>query len=121
MISHFLKLEWKQFFRSSYWQKSIALNLLLAFFGLFLIAMFLTMGIALYPILKEEFPNNDPFITVSNILFYWFLADLVMRFFFQKLPVMNVKPLLTLPIKKNKIVHYVLGKSTLSFFNFSPG
>jgi len=118
MISHFLKLEWKQFFRSSYWQKSIALNLLLAFFGLFLIVMFLSMGIALYPILKEEFPASDPFIMVNNILFYWFLADLVIRFFFQKLPVMSVKPLLTLPIKKSKIVHYVLGKSTLSYFNF---
>jgi hypothetical protein len=118
MISHFLKLEWKQFFRSSYWQKSIVLNLLLAFFGLFLIVMFLAMGIALYPALKEEFPDTDPFITVNNILFYWFLADLVIRFFFQKLPVMSVKPLLTLPIKKSKIVHYVLGKSTLSFFNF---
>ena len=36
----------------------------------------------------------------------------------QKLPVMNIKPLLTLPIKKNKLVHYVLGKSAFSVFNF---
>ena len=53
-------------------------------------------------------------------MFYWILADLLMRFFLQKLPVMSVKPLLTLPIKKNKMVHYVLGKSALSFFNFLP-
>jgi len=33
---------------------------------------------------------------------------------------MTVKPLLTLPIKRSKIVHYVLGKSALSFFNFLP-
>jgi len=118
MISNFINLEWKQFFRSTYWQKSVALNLLLAFFGLFLIAMFLIMGIALYPILKEEFPNSDPFIMVNNMLFYWFLTDLLIRFFFQKLPVMTVKPLLTLPIKKSRIVNYVLGKSVISFFNF---
>ena len=118
MISNFINLEWKQFFRSTYWQKSVALNLLLAFFALFLIAMFLIMGISLFPILKKEFPNTDPFQIVNDIFFYWVLADLVIRFFFQKLPVMSVKPLLTLPIKKSKIVHYVLGKSTLSFFNF---
>ena len=36
----------------------------------------------------------------------------------QKLPVMNIKPLLFLPIKKDKLVHYVLGKSAFSGFNF---
>lgn len=118
MIKHFLSLEWKQFFRSSYWQKSIALNLLLAFFGIFLIGIFLIMGITLYPALKEKFPELDPFILVNSFLFYWFLADLVMRFFFQKLPIMSVKPMLTLPIKKRKIVNYVLGKSATSYFNF---
>ena len=30
---------------------------------------------------------------------------------------MNIKPLLILPIKKTKLVHYVLGKSAFSFFN----
>ena len=38
----------------------------------------------------------------------------------QKLPVMHIKPLLTLPINRNKIIHYVLGKSVVSFFNFLP-
>ena len=118
MISNFINLEWKQFFRSTYWQKSVALNLLLAFFAIFLVGMFLIMGISLFPILKKEFPDADPFKTVNDILFYWILTDLIIRFFFQKLPVMSVKPLLTLPIKKSKIIHYVLGKSTLSFFNF---
>jgi hypothetical protein len=35
----------------------------------------------------------------------------------QKLPVMNIKPLLILPIKKSKLVNYVLAKSSVSFFN----
>lgn len=33
---------------------------------------------------------------------------------------MSVKPLLTLPIKRSKVVNYVLGKSGFSFFNFLP-
>jgi len=120
MVSHFLNLEWKQFFRSSYWQKSIAINILLVFLALYFIVIFLALGIGLFPLLKKQFPDGDPLLLVNSYLFYWLLADLVMRFFFQKLPVMHVKPLLTLPIKKSKILHYILGKSVISFFNFLP-
>ena len=120
MVSDFIRLEWKQFIRSSYWQKSVALNIFLVFIALYFILVFLGLGIGLYPILKEKFPDQDPFNMVNQFLFYWFLADLLMRFFFQKLPVMNVKPLLALPVKKRKIVHYVLSKSVISFFNFLP-
>uniref|UniRef100_UPI00404B4A7B DUF5687 family protein n=1 Tax=Gelidibacter sp. TaxID=2018083 RepID=UPI00404B4A7B len=119
-IRHFLNLEWKQYFRSSYWQKSIFLNILLVFFALYFIVMFLFMGVALYPLLKDQFPEQDPLVIVNSYLFYWFLVDLLMRFFFQKLPLMSVKPLLTLPVKRSKIIHYVLGKSAVSFFNFLP-
>lgn len=120
MVSDFIRLEWKQFIRSSYWQKSVVLNIFLVFIALYFILVFLGLGIALYPILKEKMPDTDPFDTVNKFLFFWFLADILMRFFFQKLPVMTVKPLLTLPVKKNRIVHYVLGKSIFSFFNFLP-
>ena len=119
-LKHFLNLEWKQYFRSAYWQKSIALNVLLVFVALYFVVSFLFLGIALYPILKETFPDQDPLVIVNSYLFYWFLADMLMRFFFQKLPVITVKPLLTLPIKRSKIVHYVLCKSFFSFFNFLP-
>ncbi|MGV8945163.1 MAG: DUF5687 family protein [Lutibacter sp.] len=120
MIKHFIIFEWKQFFRSSYWQKSIALNILMAFLALYFMLIFLALGISLFPILDEQFPESDPLIVLNGFLFYWFLADLLMRFFLQKLPVMNIKPLLILPIKRKNILHYVLGKSAVSFFNFLP-
>ena len=120
MIQYFIKFEWKQFFRSSYWQKSIALNILMGFLALYFMLTFLVLGISIYPLLKKQFPESDPLIMVNGFLFYWFLGDLVMRFFLQKLPVMNIKPLLALPIKRSKILNYVLGKSAISFFNFLP-
>jgi len=120
MIKHFLNLEWKQYFHSSYWQKNILLNILLVFLALYFVAMFLLMGVAMYPLLKKFFPEQDPFIVFNGFLFYWILGDLFVRFFFQKLPVMSVKPLLTLPIKRKTVVNFVLGKSALSFFNFLP-
>ncbi len=120
MISHFLSMEWKQFFRSRYWQKSIGFKIFLAFFALYFIIIFLGLGVAIYPILKKTYPTKDPFIIVNSFLFYWLMGDLMVRFFFQKLPVMSVKPLLTLNIKKSKVLNYVLGKSAVSFFNFLP-
>lgn len=120
MIKHFLNLEWKQYFRSSYWQKSIALNILLVFFALYFVAMFLGLGFGLLFILKKTFPDQDAFVIANGFLFYWIIGDLLMRFFLQKLPVMSVKPLLTLPIKRSTIVNFVLGKSAVSFFNFLP-
>jgi len=119
-INQFLNLEWKQYFRSAYWQKSIAINILMIFLALYFIGMFLIMGIALYPGLKEAYPDQDPLNIVNSYLFYYILIDIILRFFFQKLPVMSVKPLLTLPVKRSHVVHYVLRKSVFSFFNILP-
>ena len=120
MIKRFLSLEWKQYFRSQYWQRGIGIKILMGFFALYLISVFLFIGFFLFKIISKIFPDQDPFIVVSGVLFYWILGDLMMRFFLQKLPVMSVKPLLTLPIKRSQIVNYVLRKSAISFFNFLP-
>lgn len=117
MIVPFLKLEWKQYFRSSYWQKSIFLNILLAFFALYFMASFLIIGIGGYYILKDQFPTQDPLVVVNGFLMYVILGDLIFRYIMQKLPVMNIKPLLTLPVNKNMIVHFILMKSAISIFN----
>jgi hypothetical protein len=117
MIANFLKLEWKQYFRSSHWQKGIAIKILMAFFALYFIVSFLVIGVGGYYILKKEFPEQDPLQMVNSYLLYAFLADLILRYLMQKLPVMNIKPMLILPIKKSKLVHYVLGKSSISAFN----
>jgi hypothetical protein len=38
----------------------------------------------------------------------------------QSLPVMNIKPLLVLPIKKESVIHFVLMKSVISIYNIFP-
>jgi hypothetical protein len=117
MISHFLKLEWKQFVRSASFGKSIALKILMGFFALYFIVSFLAIGVGGYFILRKEFPDSDPLQLVNSYLFFAILGDLIFRYLMQKLPIMNIKPLLILPINKSKLVHYVLGKSSFSFFN----
>ena len=117
MTLHLLKLEWKQFFRSSHWQKGIAIKIVMAFAALYFIVAFLAIGVGGYFILKKQFPEQDPLQIVNSYILYAVLGDLIFRYFMQKLPVMNIKPLLILPIKKSKLVNYVLAKSSVSFFN----
>jgi len=117
MIKRFLSLEWKQFFRSASFGKSIVLRIIIGFFALYLVVSFLSIGIGGYFLLKKEFPDSDPLKIVNSYLLFAILGDLIFRYLMQKLPVMNIKPMLTLPIKKKNLVHYVLGKSAFSFFN----
>ena len=117
MISRFLSLEWKQFFRSMFWQKSIVVNIIMGIFALFFIGNFLAIGMGGFYFLKKQFPNQDPLKIVNGILLFYVIGDLIFRYIMQKLPVMNVKPLLVLNIKKSKLVNYVLCKSIFSFFN----
>lgn len=120
MIKHFLTLEWKQFFRASYFQKGIAIKILLVLGALYFGGSAIMLGAGMFFIMKEAIPNTDPIVIVNNVIILWFLFDMVLRFFMQQLPVMNVKPLMVIPIKRNTVIHYLLGKTTLSFFNFIP-
>jgi len=117
MILHFLRLEWKQYFRSSHWQKGLALKIIMGFFVLYFLVAFLGLGSLGYYILKKQYPDADPLQIVNSYLLFAILGDLVLRYLMQKLPIIKIKPLLILPIQKNKLVHYVLGKSSFSFFN----
>ena len=120
MFKKFITLEWHRFFRSSYWQKSLALNILLGFAGLYLLLLYLSAGIGLYFFLKKHFSDEDPLQLVNNYLLYWLISDLIMRYMAQGLPQASVQSLLILPVKKRQISRYILLKSTLSFWVWLP-
>lgn len=116
MIKKFLYLEWKSFTRSASFATSLALKILMAFGAIYFIVVFLFLGIGAFYGLKEM--NLEPLETVNKFLIYYLIFDLVIRLFMQKIPVMNIRPLLTLPIKKPIIVNFSLGKTAFSFFNW---
>ena len=118
MIKRFLSLEWKQFSRASYFQKGLAIKILLFFAVVYFGGIALIMGGSMFFLLKKVLPEVDPIVTVNNYLIYWILFELMIRYFMQQLPVMNIKPLMIIPIKRNSVIHYLLGKTVISFFNF---
>ena len=117
MFKRFIKLEWKSFFRSASFGSNLALKILMGLGALYFIVCFAIMGTAVFFILKDE--GYEPLETINKYIIYYVAIDLVIRYFLQKMPVMNIRPLLTLNIKKSTIVHFSLGKTALSFFNWT--
>ena len=115
MIQKFLYLEWKAFTRSASFGANLAIKILMVFLALYFTLVFLAVGIGAFYILKKL--HLDPIVSINKFLIYYFLFDLIVRLLLQKIPVMNIRPLLVFPIKKPTIVHFSLGKTVLSFFN----
>ncbi|OUD37206.1 DUF5687 family protein [Flavobacterium sp. FPG59] len=115
MISKFLYLEWKAFTRSASFASNLALKILMGFLAAYFILIFLGVGVGAFYILKKM--KLDPVVAVNQFLFYYVIMDLIIRLILQKIPVLNIRPLLIFPINKSTIVHFSLGKTILSFFN----
>jgi hypothetical protein len=115
MFKHFIWLEWKSFLRSASFGSNLALKIIMGLGALYFMVCFAILGSAVFFILKEE--GLEPLSTINTYIIYYLVGDLIMRWLIQKMPVTNIKPLLTLPIKRSTIVHYSLGKTAISFFN----
>src|SRR6187551_2515098 len=115
MFAKFIYLEWKSFTRSASFASSLAMKILIGFLVLYFTLVFLALGVGAFYILKKM--QLDPLVTINKFLIYYFLGDLIVRLLLQSIPVMNIRPLLTLTFKRPTIVHFSLGKTALSFFN----
>ncbi|HUH47710.1 MAG TPA: DUF5687 family protein, partial [Arenibacter sp.] len=118
MLVRFFSLEWKSFFRSASFNTGLGIKILMVFGAFYFMAVFLGLGIGAFYIIKEG-GWGDPLEVVNRFLIYYLVVDLNFRYMLQKMPVTNIKPLLYLPIKKGQVVFYSLGKTVVSFFNWS--
>jgi len=112
-----LQHQWKEKIRSTFWQKSIWLNILIGLLGIYLLMNIFIIGFFSDVILKQIFGKINIVETYTGILFYYFAFDLIVRFLVQQLPTLSIQPYLTLPIKKSTLLHYPLLKSVSSFMN----
>lgn len=117
MFKKFIWLEWKAFFRASSFAGNVVMKIFMIIAAIYFSAIFLGAGILAFYGLKKA-TGLDPLVVVSKFMIYYTLADLLMRLFFQKIPIINIRPLLTLPIKRSTIINFAIGKTMVSFFNF---
>ncbi|AGA78551.1 DUF5687 family protein [Echinicola vietnamensis] len=115
MIKHLVILQWKSFFRSAAFSSNLAIKILMGFAALYMMLSFGFMGVATFYMLEKM--ELNAFETVNRFMVYYLVFDLVVRYMLQKMPVVQIKPMLFLPIKKSTIVQYSIWKTILSFFN----
>jgi len=113
MFTKFIYLEWKSFTRSASFASNLALKILMGLLVLYFTVLFLALGVGTFYILKKM--QLDPLPTVNKFLIYYFLGDLIVRLLLQSIPVMNIRPLLTLTLRDPPLVIFTLEKRPCLF------
>ena len=113
MFKMFLKLNWKEFNRGA----SISTKLVAKILKWFWIIYFAFISLGLAVIASDL---SEPFIYVNKQLIYFFIYLIVIRYFVQSLPVLNIKSFLLTPIKTKNIIRYVILKTFPTYFNLLP-
>ncbi|MFZ4931396.1 DUF5687 family protein [Chryseobacterium sp. Mn2064] len=117
MFLKFLKLEFKSFFRGS----SLGINLtmkIMRIFGIVYFMICLIAGAAISFFYVQEEMHQNPIKVVSKFLIIAWVIDLMLKYLWQEIPTQNIKPFLTLNIRKNTLVNYMLAKTFLSAFSW---
>ena len=117
-----IKLEYKSFFRSATLGGKIAAKIFMWLSYIYIFFMTISLaylhGIGGAAFINKEAIVENPFLLLnSNMLFYIFAFWVVGRYFGQATPLINMKPLLLLRIKRDKIIRFSLNKTIFSFFN----
>ena len=118
MFLRLLQLQWKSYRRSAAFTSGVITSVFYLFGMLYFIGMFTLLGYGTFYVLDEEL-GVDPLRFINQYMIYGTSFWIVWRYFIQKMPVLNIHALMTLPIKLNTIVHYALGRTIFSFFNVS--
>ncbi|MDB0042651.1 DUF5687 family protein [Flavobacteriaceae bacterium] len=119
-------LQWKEFNRGKAVGGKLVAKILKWFGIIYFAFMAFMMGIiaSAYGGPLAELPLEDgttaSFLYVNKQLIYVFVYLIVMRYFVQSLPVLNIKALLLTPLLKIKIVRFSLLKTVLTYFNILP-
>ncbi|MGH1520196.1 DUF5687 family protein [Chryseobacterium sp. JK1] len=117
MFLKFLKLEFKSFFRGT----SLGINLtmkIMRIFGIVYFMICLIAGAAISFFYVQEEIHQNPVKVVSKFLIIAWVIDLMLKYLWQEIPTQNIKPFLTLNIRKNTLVNYMLAKTFLSAFSW---
>ena len=120
MILQLLKHSWLQFWRAPTLKQNMVQTFFIGFFALYFMLNMLVLGYFLGDMIDKLFPGQDFILVVGGLLLYYFLLDLLTRYFLQKFPSFDIKPYLTLPVKKSTVAHYLLLRSLGHFLNILP-
>ncbi len=120
MFLRLLKLHFLDIRRSPIWQTEKTLNIM----GMVIIALFalylLVLGFAAPALFDKLFPGMDPMQLFNGFFIYYLTSDLLMRYYLQETPHVNLQTIQLLPIKRRSLVLFYESSLFFSFFNVFP-
>ena len=117
MFYHFLKLQFLKSLRSVSLGRKIISGIVLGIFGFIILANILAVGIGLPTIVRQITGSQDVLSVINTYLTFFFLLEMMYRFFLQKISVLELNHYLHLPVRRSKIIHSLLIRSFISPFN----
>ena len=118
MIVDFIKLRIREMTRSSGWNKSVIIKIILGLSMLNMIGCFVLTGFVLDRILINSFPDSNPVMLFNGVLIYYLGFESLIRFFLQQTPAMSITPFLHLPVKRSFLMHFLLARSIINPLNY---
>jgi len=117
MINQFLKHQWLQFRRSASFEREIGLTLFIWIMSAFALFSLISLAFALPKIVNKIPGVTDPVWFINQALVYFFFTELLLRYFLQKVPALDIQSYLNLPIKRKQVALFLAGKSLISPYN----
>ena len=118
MYPQFFKHHWLKSLRAPGYYKNLIVNIFMGLSVLYFLVIFVLMGFMLPKILAETAPQLDPAHTFNGVMIFIIVLALLIRFLFQPLSTINLQSYQVLPIKRSKLVNYLLLKPLLNPANY---
>ena len=83
---NFWQFDIKAFLRAPKWEVAIVAIIFMAIFEAYFFISVIAIGVGAYYILQKEFPNEPTIDLINKGVFFIFLTEAILRYFFQKLP-----------------------------------
>ena len=117
MVLKLLSHGFKKFSRSASLSKDITAAIFLGLISVMFLGYAFALGFALEKIITKGLQQADSFLFLNGLLLYYFGFEFMIRYIMQSLPILDIQPYLHLPLKRNRIVHYLLIKSVVHVLN----
>lgn len=113
LFTHYLK----NLFRSTRFDANLVLKILIVFSLFYFYSLIVSLGTNFAEILHKFQPLADPVKLFNEFLFYLIPLDCLLRFFFQKNNFRLTSAYMHLPIRRGKIISYILVTKLFNIFN----
>jgi len=120
MIRILLSHQWKSFWRSRSAGKSLAMQILIGFFTIYLLVSAIGLGVFLQDLLKKIYPGQDIIKVFCGFILYYFLFDILIRFLLQDLPTLTIQPYLVQNIRRSQLIRFLNVRSLFTILNLLP-